>query len=129
MLPTYRENDRVLVLRHFPTKWLRKGQVVIVWHTPSDLQIEKWPKDPSITPYIKRLIRLPGDTIVTDFYKLHPALQESHPHKFNGEAEKIHQIPEGFIFVTSDNLSGGYDSHSWGPISSKGVLGIILLKF
>lgn len=128
MFPTLNDGDRVLVFLHYPTKWLRKGQIVIVWHTPSDLSIGKWPKSSRITPYIKRVAGLSGDVIVTEFNRLNIALRKEYYQKINCPGKKIHLIPEGFIFVESDNPAGGYDSHSWGPIPMRGVLGIAIIK-
>lgn len=128
MFPTLKENDRVLVFCHYPIKWLNKGQVVIVWHTPSDLLVGKWQKNPDITPFIKRVIGLPGDIIVAEYNKLHGAFQKSYADQCVNKEDIFHNIPDGYIFVASDNPAGGLDSYSWGPISIKGVLGVVLWK-
>jgi signal peptidase I len=128
MIPTLRDGDRVLVLRHWPSKWLRKGQIVIAWHTPSELQYCDWPRKASFIPYIKRITALPGDTVVTEFKKLNKALQELLLCQFDGNGKKVQYVQNGYVFLESDNPAGGIDSHCWGPISMDGVLGVVILK-
>src|SRR5687768_12808233 len=56
MQPTLVEGDRVLVVRHWPRRWLRRGQIVIV---------RPGPASEMGTPLIKRIAGLPGDSFVT----------------------------------------------------------------
>lgn len=61
MSPTLKIGDRVLAIRYWPTKWLRKGQIVLLW-PPSDYVLFQSQEYDNI-PIIKRIIGLPGDTI------------------------------------------------------------------
>lgn len=123
MTPALQTGDRVLVLRYWPSGRLRIGHIVLVWPwgmAPSG------PKPFSETPYIKRIIGLPGDTLVTSLVELNDfhRRRESAAHDSNGQ--RVWHIPPGHVFVRGDNPLRGFDSLSWGPIPFRGVLGIVI---
>jgi signal peptidase I len=126
MLPTLKNGDRVLLLRYWPTKWLRKGHIVLVWPWKRPRSGIK-PFGKTI-PFIKRVVGLPGDTIVTyiteldDFHRIYEI--EAH----DGDGRRIWYIPSGHFFVRGDHPIGGFDSLSWGPIPFHCLLGIVILK-
>lgn len=81
--------------------------------------------------FIKRIIGLPGDTIMIlngkifvnnnelkeDYIKV-----DSYPGNFLSEGEK-YEVPEGNYFVMGDNRPHSSDSRAWGPITKKVISG------
>jgi signal peptidase I len=77
MYPTFKDDERVIVMRYWPKRWLRKGQVVIVDNLPTmsgvltkfassilpDFENESHQPIIFTKPLIKRLIGLPEDTV------------------------------------------------------------------
>jgi signal peptidase I len=112
MTPTLRHGDRVLVLRHWPRYWLRKGHIVLIRgaQTPD-----------AIAPLtcIKRLTGLPGDTVAN---------------RYEGEPPQSHDVPRswtiqpGYCFVAGDAGRASIDSYVWGPIPIEQVLGVVIRR-
>jgi signal peptidase I len=128
MSPALEHGDKVIVLRRWPARWLRKGQIVLVWPwlRPSD-DPQAW-SPPNAVPFIKRVAGLPGETLVTILTDLsdvdiHDALAEH-----DSEGKRVWHIPAGHIFVQSDNRPSGSDSLTWGPIHFRSVLGLAIIK-
>jgi signal peptidase I len=124
MMPTLCDGDRVLALRYWPMRWLRKGQIVLVsW---------PWlPSDPSpppfgCVPYIKRIVGLPGEVLVFPAGSLDRPIPDQgtpqHPH------DRTWFIPAGHLFVRGDNRRNMADSRTWGPIPMHGIVGLVLMK-
>lgn len=117
----------MLVFCQYPIKWLIQGQSVIVWHTPSDLEWKNWLYNPHITPLIKRIKGLPGDIIELESKRIRGSFKKS-LRLVNEDTFSFH-VPNNYIFIECENKFEGLDSYSWGPISTKGILGIVLFKF
>jgi signal peptidase I len=120
MEPTIQINDRILANRfiyHF--KSIERGDI-IVFEPP---QVEGVDKD---TPYVKRVIGLPGDEV---------EVREGITY-VNGEEFVVDQVtepplyqrnpetvPEGMLFVLGDNRNSSLDSHVWGFLPVDNVIG------
>jgi signal peptidase I len=128
MYPTLNDGDRVLALRYWPARWLRKGQIVLVWPWLSPLVNSRTLGRPDFAPFIKRIVALPGETIVTSITDLderhHPHVQSMH----DGEGNRTWHIPPGHLFVRGDYVPGGVDSLTWGPIPFKSVIGLVVMR-
>lgn len=126
MYPTLQHGDRVLAIRRWPVRWVRRGQVVLVWPwLPSDTRLRSLQE---VEIYIKRVVAVAGDSITTSITDLYPDMRQEQvvSHDANGRREWV--IPASHIFVRGDNLLGGYDSLTWGPIPVHTVLAVILMK-
>lgn len=126
MSPTLLDGDRVLVLRHWPTRWLRKGQVVILW--PWDFPPQKIKPFGVADPYIKRIVGLPGETLITSLAELKASERPSVQALHDDQGRRRWDIPAEHIFVRGDNPRGSLDSLAWGPVPCRSVLGRVMLK-
>ncbi len=121
MLPTLQESDWVMVNRlAYRYGELQRGDVIIF--------------DPplaSTRPYIKRMIGLPGDVVRIvggEVYVNDTLLQESYisaPPSYNG----IWNVPADNVFVLGDNRNASSDSHLWGTVPVKNILGKALFIY
>lgn len=126
MQPTLVEGDRVLVVRHWPRRWLRRGQIVIVWPFAFP---EKGPAPFGVPlPFIKRVTALPGDIFVTYADQANRYFLE-HERPFDKlDLRWNNHIPAEHLFAYGDNPVDSFDSRTWGPIPFRGVLGVVILK-
>lgn len=124
MSPTLLPGDRVLVVRHWPRRWLRKGHIVLI--KPRNAQ----PAGSRLferTPYIKRIIGLGGETL-TLLHNSSVAPDTPRQHADRRPSERTWHIPKGHLFVRGDNGPASSDSLSWGPIPEQHVLGVALMR-
>lgn len=121
MLPTLHHRDRVVVIKHWPVNWLRKGMIVIVQapiyyvgpnkHTPITL--------------IKRVAGLPGDLITLEVANA-IKLPDWHQDDDIASTRKTLCIKPGYLFLRGD--SGGTDSNMFGPIPYSSLIGVVVLR-
>lgn len=122
---------------------IKDGQYLIVdeisykFENPQrgDVIVFKAPPEPT-KYYIKRIIGLPGETVIIDGTKVtiknasHPegfVLDENfitHPQSNHMEVK----VPEGKYFVMGDNRAGSYDSRSWGELPKINIQGRAFLR-
>ncbi len=126
MSPALEDGDRVLVLRNWPTRWLRKGQIVLVWPwLPPGTGPNNWG---TVIPYIKRIIGMPGDSLVTSIDELNDYHRPREQAAHDSEGKRLWHVPPAHFFVRGDNAIGGFDSLTWGPIPYRSLLGIVIMK-
>jgi signal peptidase I len=117
MLPTIQLQDRILANRLiYRLHSVERGDV-IVFMPPEAIDPE--------TPYVKRVIGLPGDTVEVKQGKTF----------VNGEEYLVptasiptysrpkETVPEGMLFVLGDNRNESSDSHIWGYVPQDNVIG------
>jgi signal peptidase I len=116
MQPTLYEGDFVIVNRVAYTLGTPHRGDVIIFH---------YPPDPGREPYIKRVIGLPGDTVRVqggEVYINDVPIREPYI-KAPPAYENVWQVPEDSLFVLGDNRNNSSDSHSWGMVPLKNVIG------
>lgn len=90
-----------------------------------DVIVFKYPPDPNREPYIKRIIGLPGDAVrVTNgtVYVNEQPMNEpyiSAPPNYEG----AWTVPPESLFVLGDNRNSSSDSHAWGMVPIKNIIG------
>lgn len=126
MSPTLAPGDRVLVLRRWFRWSLQKGAIVLIDHALAMPNVKDIPR----RIYIKRIVAVPGETLTTSLEDIHPLLHHNLHAKYYDE-HGLHKwtIQPDHFFVRGDYPIGGYDSLTWGPVSSSVVCGTILAKF
>ncbi|MDD4876679.1 MAG: signal peptidase I [Dehalococcoidales bacterium] len=119
MEPSFHEGQRILVNKivynfHEP----ERGDVIVL-HPPP-------PYSPDTTPFIKRIIGLPGELIeivagwvFIDGIKLEePYIKESPTYNLRRQT-----IPENEYFVLGDNRNNSNDSHVFGTVPRDNIIG------
>lgn len=108
------------------------------FHKPSrgDVIVFKAPPEPK-KYYIKRIIGIPGDTVIVKDNKV-TIKNAQYPEGFildesflvhnsrSGNTEKV--VTEGHYFVMGDNRDGSYDSRGWGLLPEENIRGRALLR-
>ncbi|WP_320676557.1 signal peptidase I [Prochlorococcus sp. MIT 1300] len=134
MLPTLQIQDRILVEKIRPriaksqNKHLRMGSVV-VFHPPERLLAEGYEQNSAL---IKRLVGLPGDVIeIRDghLWRNKQLIQEPWLNSpMNYQMSPI-KVPENELWVLGDNRNNSLDSHFWGPLPEKSLIGTAIWRY
>lgn len=116
MQPTLYEGDFVIVNR-LAYKLGEPGR--------GDIIVFRYPPDPEREPYIKRVIGLPGEKVkiqdgkvIVNEVLIHESYIKASP-AYRGEWI----VPDDQLFVLGDNRNNSSDSHSWGMVPIKNVIG------
>lgn len=117
MLPTIQLYDRILANRLiYHVHPVERGDIV-VFKPPLNVDSE--------TPYVKRVVGLPGDTVAIrngqilvngEEYVVASADNPSY-------IKPAEIVPEGMLFVLGDNRNQSSDSHIWGYVPLENVIG------
>ncbi len=127
MTPTLQVGDRIIVEKlSYRLRSPQRGDIVVFSATP-ELRSQNLKDD-----LIKRIIGLPGDTIVIQSGKLfvngkpitEPYLQDP-PNYDYGPAK----VPQNQYFVLGDNRNHSYDSHLWGFLPRQNLIGHAAFRF
>jgi signal peptidase I len=145
MYPTLAHGDRILVLRHYPTKRLSAGQIVICDLVNLDVYLKSKrvskPSSGTIKKYsplgrakieipyiVKRLIGLPGFTVIVPISGVQERMRVGLQSQCDEQGNLTWHVPPNHCFIRGDGLVS-VDSVVFGPIPLELVAGIMLAKF
>ena len=104
---------------------------IVIFHPPST-----WPADSSGTPYIKRVIGLPGETIdIADGIVSIDGVPVDETYVYrdgggDGAGETGHWVlGPSEILVFGDHRSNSSDSRAYGPVPTASVIGRAILRY
>ncbi len=129
MLPTLEQGDRLVVEKvsyrfHLP----HQGDIVVFTPPP---QLQMLGYDPH-QAFIKRIIALPGETVAvkdgTVYLNNQPLAEDyilENPHYNLSTTE----VPPNYLFVMGDNRNNSNDSHIWGLLPAKNLIGRAVFRF
>ncbi|NLL71093.1 MAG: signal peptidase I [Epulopiscium sp.] len=126
MEPTIMPKDRIMANRwSYFRKSPQRGDVVVF----------PYPDQPDIL-YVKRVIGLPGETIIIQDGKVYIndsefPLSESYLNEKPRGDFGPYEIPDGFYFMLGDNRNNSKDSRYWNHpfVEEKDIIGKVFLKY
>ena len=146
MEPNLNISDRVLVIKdHFINTEYNLGDVVVFYnpnfiYTKNEYQeyldaLQVWNINNKLsmdTAFVKRIIGLPGDTIIIN--KSGEVFNNGIKLNFNNvvsgnESELInYTVPENYYFLLGDNRNNSIDSRIYGSVNKKQIIGKAVYK-
>lgn len=129
MFPTFDIGDQFLVDK--VSKYVHESETgdVVVFEPPQALRERGYRKKDA---FIKRIVARGGDTVritqgkvyVNDELRDEPFVKDNPNYEW-GPGE----VPKGFVMVLGDNRNNSYDSHIWGFLPEKNIIGKALVRY
>lgn len=93
--------------------------------TLGDVVVFRYPLNPDATPYIKRVIGLPGDEVQVEGGKVYlNGVMLEEPYLDQGTTRGgTWVVPDDQLFVMGDNRANSSDSRTWGFVPMDNVIG------
>jgi signal peptidase I len=132
MEPAFYDNECVIVLRWWPAKLLRRGQIIVArlpwraFYAGFPDEIAHRPLNYKVVPIIKRVRSLPGETVTVHLSDVNSELRLLIAKRHDENGNRVWYVPADHYFIQGD--TAGFDSCVWGPISAHDVIGVVLVK-
>ena len=131
MYPTFDINDQLAVEK--VSKWLHPpDRHDVVVFDPPPLFWDLTQRRPDGEAVIKRVVAIAGDTVEVKEGTLYVnGVQQEEPYT-NEKAEYTLNpmtVPAGSVFVLGDNRNHSFDSHYWGFLPTKNIIGTATLRY
>lgn len=121
MTPTFQHGDKIVILKHWTPQMVKRNRIIA-------LNLDSKGRSGIQSIYVKRILGLPGDKIVTSLSQLNPSIRDEYRSLHNEFEIREWSIPSGKVFVKGDATLSTADSLVWGPINYRQIVGIVLLK-
>ncbi len=123
MVPTIQADDRIIANRLiYRFRDIERGDIIVFDPPPSATRTCGAAGGGNV-PYVKRVIGLPGDTVVVNergptVVNGEPFVVEAalpNPRQRGDRESRTFEVPADRLFVLGDNRAGSCDSHQWEP--------------
>ncbi|CAJ2667710.1 unnamed protein product [Trifolium pratense] len=121
MYPTLRVGDRIIVEKASYYIWNPAIHDIVTFRDPT-----QHCEDNTNVIFIKRVVAKEGDTVEVHHGGLYVngvAQEEDFVVEPPTYTTELTYVPQGHVYVLGDNRNNSYDSHVWGPLPMKNIVG------
>lgn len=128
MFPTFQVGDQLFVdkISHINKNYQKRD--VVVFKPTAEYIVNTG----STEALIKRIVATAGDTVEVRDHRLYVngiEQEESYVNDYPDYSMPPTVVPSGMLLVLGDNRNHSYDSHVWGFLPEKNVIGRAVLKY